>query len=48
MHPVLVPAAFGDGRDTRVLLERGRVGEAIPLLAESGEETCGKDTAGTG
>ena len=48
VDPVLVAAAFGDGRDAGVLLEGGGVGEALALLAEGGEQACREDAAGTG
>ena len=48
MDPVLVAAALGDGRDAGVLLEGGRVGEAVALLAEGGEQPRGEDAAGAG
>ena len=39
MHPGLVAAAFGDGRDAGVLLKCGGVREALAALTESNEQT---------
>src|SRR5918999_3595371 len=46
MDPTCVPAAFGDRRNARILLElRGR-GIAVALFAKSHEETRGEDGTG--
>lgn len=48
VDPVLVSAAFGDGRNAGVLLKCSGVDEAIALLAESGKQPGSKDWAGAG
>jgi hypothetical protein len=42
----LVAAAFGDGSDARVLLERGGVWEALAVLTEGNEEARCEGSAG--
>jgi len=48
MDPRLVSAAFGDGCDTRVLLERCGIGEAFAALTEGHEQARGQRRASTG
>ena len=45
VDPGLVAAAFGDGGDAGVLLERGGVWEALAALAEGHEQARGKGGA---
>jgi hypothetical protein len=46
VDPTRVPAAFGDGRNARILLELSGGGIAVALFAKSDEETRGEDRAG--
>ena len=46
MDPGLVAAAFHDGSDARVLLERGCGGKAVATLAECHETARSKGRAG--